>query len=181
MLIRYLLMIVDFVFFRYSRQLTYLMVAVIGIILSKKYGKADSVRIGGACVLLAAAFAAEYFLPLLMSKSMNQTVYFIVLFGSYIIRYAAMIIAFKIFCGYKLTKMVGFLFIIAIVVCFFYCLFRVRVIFGIGSFVNGIDKGTSFLMAFFNNEKALNFVSILLSLVPPISLCIDGFLTIKKD
>lgn len=181
MIIRYLMMIVDFVFFRYSRPFTYLLVAVIGIILSKRAGKADSVRIGGALALLAAAFAAEYFMPLLMSKNMNQTAYFLVLFGSYIIRYAAMIIAFKIFCGYKFTKWVGVLFIITVVVCLFYCMFRARMIYGVGSFVNGIDKGTSFLLAFFNNQSALNGTSIIIALIPPISLCLDGFLTIKKD
>ena len=180
-MLQWLMMFIHLVFFRFGTVFVYLLTAVVGIILSKRSGKADSVRISGACLLLVLAYVAEYFLPMLMVNNLNHTFYFIVHFGCYMIRYVAMFIALKIFCGYKLTRWVAFLLIVSVVVCFFYCLFRTRMIFGLGSFVNGIDKGTTFLMAFFNNQSALNSVSLLLTLVPPVCLCIDGFLTIKKN
>ncbi len=139
-------MIIEIVFFRYGEIFVYLMTAIVGIILSKRSGKAGSVRIIGGILLLAAAYLA----------------------------------AFIVFCEYMLSRWVGLIYIISTVVCFFYCLFRVRVIYGMTNIVNGIDNGTSFLMAFFNNQSAINSVGIILIFVPAIILCIDGFLTIKK-
>ena len=179
MLVRYLMLFFHLII-RYGNVFMYVMAAIVGIILSKKAGKADSVRIGGALLLLAAAFIAEYFLPVLFAQSMSETLYFITLFAAYIIRYGAMFLAFKILCGYRLSKWVGFVFILAVVIAFFYCMFRARTIFGMGSFVNGIDKKTSYLMAFFNSDKALDYVYIMLTFVPPVSLFIDGIITTKE-
>ena len=173
-------MIIEIVFFRYGEIFVYLMTAIVGIILSKRSGKAGSVRIIGGILLLAAAYLAAYFLPFLLGSSQSQIAYFLVLFGCHMIRYVAMLAAFKVFCEYMLSRWVGLIYIISTVVCFFYCLFRVRVIYGMTNIVNGIDNGTSFLMAFFNNQSAINSVGIILIFVPAIILCIDGFLTIKK-
>lgn len=181
MLLRYLMMGFHLMS-RYSMFVIYIICAVVGVILSKKSGKADSVRIGVGILILAIACVAENFMPaLILSKHMNQTVRFVVYYGAFVLRLIAMVVAFAVFFGYRLTKWIGVLFIIVLVVGFFYNLFTNRMIFGMGDAANGVSKSTTFLMAFFNNGSALNFVRILLSFVPTIALCIDGFITVHNN
>ena len=174
-MVKYLMSIINYIFFQYPGFLICLLTIIFGIRLSNTREEIKKNRqfIGYFIAIVGAII--EWFIPFIF---IIDTYYYMVSsIGIFIIRFIVTILAFKMFSSYKCSTWVLVLFIILLIAYIGRTYYVSQIIYDmINMLMNQNQESLSF-MDLFNNKSTLNIISMILVIIPPISVYVDAFKT----
>lgn len=180
MVIRYLKLIVDYALVQYPGFLICLLTIIFGIKLSNKHEEIGRGRQFMGCFIAIAGAIIEWFMPLIINVIPTVGSYMASSIGIFILRFIATILAFKMFSGYDYSTWVLVLFIILLLVYTGRTYYFSQIIYNMTNMLTNKNQGFLSFMDLFNNKSALNVISMISVIVPPVSVYVDAFGTNRK-
>jgi hypothetical protein len=165
--------IVNYIFFQYPGFLICLLTIIFGIRLSNTQEEIRRNRQFIGCFIAIVGAIIEWFIPFII----NTRSYIISSIGIFIIRFIVTILAFKMFSSYKCSTWVLVLFIILLIVYIGRTYYVSQIIYNMTNMLMNHNQGSLSFMDLFNNKSTLNVMSMILVIIPPISVYIDAFRT----
>ena len=180
MVLKILKLIEYFAIVRYPGFFICLLTIIFGIILSNKHEEIGRVRQFMGCVIAIAGALIEFFMPIIVTFIPTMGAYIASEVGILIIRFISTILAFKMFSGYKHSTWVIVLFVIILLVFTGRTYYFSKILYDMTNMMKVNSNGIKAFFDLFNNKNALNVITILSVIVPPISIYVDAFGTSKK-
>ena len=178
--LQYLVLIKNFALISYPGFFICLLTIIIGLVVSNRIEEIGRGRQFMGCLVAICGALLEYFLPIFTTRVPSVGAYIGSAMAVMIIRLVATVLAFKFFCGYKMSTWVIVLFVIVLIVYFGRTYYYSQIVYNMTELINNKNRGMEAFIKLFNSGNALDYITFITVIVPPLAVYIDAIPQSKK-